>query len=176
MPILHKFLNHSINPETEILIIGTFNPDVAGNEVSFFYGRPRNFLWRYLPFAFNKEDLKYSTDGEKFDFMKKNKIDFIDLIKIVDVEVGQELNFDDNYLDGRIIEYNDILNLVANLKNLKKIIFTRSTFIGIPNIRLSIENIEQYCNIHDISTIRIISPARFWRNDRQLMWDNFIQL
>lgn len=31
----HKFLEHQLNPETEILIIGTFNPDTCTNKADF---------------------------------------------------------------------------------------------------------------------------------------------
>ncbi len=41
--IKHRFLDHQINPETEILILGTFNPETEKNEADFFYGRNRNY-------------------------------------------------------------------------------------------------------------------------------------
>ncbi len=34
--IEHKFLSHQINPETETLIIGTFNPQANQNIAEFF--------------------------------------------------------------------------------------------------------------------------------------------
>lgn len=175
MPIIeHKFSNHQINPKTSILIIGTFNPNVDNNIVSFFYGRPRNFLWRYLPFSFFENDLKEEELNVKLEFMNRRKVDFIDLIKSVDVEVGQELNFDDNYIDERVNEWNDIEELIKNLPSLSKVIFTRSTFNGIPNIFEKVNDLELLCLNNKINFIRIISPARFWRQDRQLLWNNFI--
>jgi hypothetical protein len=42
--IKHRFLNHNINPLTETLIIGIFNPDTKENTADFFYGRQRIFL------------------------------------------------------------------------------------------------------------------------------------
>ena len=56
--IKHLLLDYKINPETETLIIGTFNPDTPENDADFFYGRSRNFLWKMLPTAFEEEDLK----------------------------------------------------------------------------------------------------------------------
>ena len=82
----HKFLSHQINPLTETLIIGTFNPMGSENKAEFFYGRGHNFLWRLLPNAFNEPDLKRKPIEEKLAFIKKFKIDFIDLIAEVDVE------------------------------------------------------------------------------------------
>lgn len=174
MIVEHKFRNHLIDSSTEILIIGTFNPNVNGNNVTFYYGRPRNYLWKYLPLAFNEECLKGQNDVEKFNFMEAYKVDFIDLIKLIDIENGQELNFDDNYLDNVVEEWNDILLQIGRLKKLKKIIFTRSTFNGITNIYKKLLEIENYCDENEIEIIRMISPARFWRQDRQNIWNNFI--
>lgn len=174
MIIEHKFLNQEIDFRTKLLIIGTFNPNTIGNEVSFFYGRPRNFLWKYLPLAYNVNDLKYQDLNVKFDFMKEFNIDFIDLIKSVDVEEGEELNFDDDYIDARVNEWNPIIEKLESLENIEKIIFTRSTFNGVPNILEKLEEIENYCRLNEIETIRMKSPARFWRLDRQQLWNNFI--
>ena len=68
--IKHRFLSHEINSATEILIIGTFNPDAKDNKAEFFYGRDRNFLWRLLPTAFGIENLKDKTKREKLDFIQ----------------------------------------------------------------------------------------------------------
>jgi G:T/U-mismatch repair DNA glycosylase len=65
IPIAHKFVNKKIDPDTEILIIGTFNPDTAGNEADFFYGRQRNFLWTLLPYAFGEANLKNASRNDK---------------------------------------------------------------------------------------------------------------
>lgn len=77
----HKFKNHKISPDTEILIIGTFNPDSEKNPADFFYGRARNNLWKLLPLSFNKETLKNETREQKINFCNSFKISFIDLIK-----------------------------------------------------------------------------------------------
>ncbi len=37
--ITHRFRNHVIDPETETLIIGTFNPEVESTDAEFFYER-----------------------------------------------------------------------------------------------------------------------------------------
>lgn len=63
--IKHKSLIRPIDPRTEILIIGTFNPDTQGNEADFFYGRGRNFFWRLLPFVFDEPDLKGADKQKK---------------------------------------------------------------------------------------------------------------
>ncbi len=92
--ISHKFIGHQINPNTETLIVGTFNPDTDKNSAEFFYGRSRNYLWSLLPIAFQSPDLKHATKSEKLDFMSLHSVDFIDLISKVEVEEGQERNID----------------------------------------------------------------------------------
>ena len=87
--IEHKFKDHKINNHTQILIIGTFNPDVFKNEATFFYGRSRNFLWNLLPKAFNEKSLKGKDIKFKLSFMNDHKIDFVDLISEIRVERGQ---------------------------------------------------------------------------------------
>ena len=51
-------MKHQISPQTETLILGTFNPETPDNETEFFYGRRRNYLWRLLPSAYGGNDLK----------------------------------------------------------------------------------------------------------------------
>ncbi len=63
--IRHRFIDHNINPKTETLVIGTFNPDTKENIADFFYGRQRNFLWTLIPTAFNETSLKGKTRNEK---------------------------------------------------------------------------------------------------------------
>ncbi len=79
--IEHKFLNHKINSQTKILIVGTFNPNAKNNSADFFYGRSRNYLWRILSVAYNNKDLKEASKHKKIEFINKHKIDFADLIK-----------------------------------------------------------------------------------------------
>lgn len=78
--VQHRFLDHQINPETETLIIGTFNPETVDNKAEFFYGRSRNYLWRLLPTAFGETDLKNASKQEKLEFIQKYKIDLTDLL------------------------------------------------------------------------------------------------
>ncbi|PZR02923.1 MAG: hypothetical protein DI539_27210, partial [Flavobacterium psychrophilum] len=99
MPIVpHKFLNHQISLDTEILILGTFNPDVP-NGPTFYYGRPRNFLWQLLPGCWGLPSLKVSPLHAKLAFIAAHKIDFADLIESVNVPAGQQGNILDTYID-----------------------------------------------------------------------------
>ncbi len=89
--IKHKFSDHIAAPETRILIVGTFNPDTLKNKADFFYSTGKNNLWTLVPTAFGEGDLKGKDRvQEKKEFMYKRSVDFLDLIREVDIEVGRE--------------------------------------------------------------------------------------
>jgi len=176
MTIKHKFLSHKINSYTETLIIGTFNPDATGNPADFFYGRGRNYLWRLLPTAFGEPDLKGKSKNEKLDFIKRKKIDFIDLISEVDVE--EETNYYDGYLDSRVSEsqWRDVKSEIEKLKpiKLKRVCFTRKSFADIPKIKRRIDDVQKFCEQNKIEFKFLTTPARFYRADKQEEWTNFL--
>lgn len=172
--IRHRFLNHRINPETEILLLGTFNPDTPANDAEFFYGRKRNFLWRLLPLAFGETDLKSASTADKSAFIKKHKIDFIDLIEEVAVEPGQEANYSDGYIDSKVTRWVDVIAVINSLPKLKKICFTRKTFSDIPNMRKQIEMIRIHCDARDISFFTLMTPARIYSEDKQSEWTSLL--
>jgi len=172
--INHKFSGHKIQNDTEILIIGTFNPDVKGNTAEFFYDRSRNYLWKILPLCFGYEDLKKRTVEEKSHFINEVKIDFVDLIESVLAESGQEDNVDDKYIDSRISSCNDIISLIDNHKTIRKVAFTRMSFGGIPNIKKRISEIQAFCESHGIQFQCLVTPARFYSEAKLLEWKKFL--
>lgn len=172
--IKHKFRTHRVNPLTEILIIGTFNPDVADKNLDFFYGRPRNFLWTLLPKAFKYKNLKHVSKLEKLHFMNENKIDFIDIIS--EIKVLDEKNYYDTYLEKRVTEWNDVISQISNLKNLKKVCFTRKSFASIPQIKKRVDAIQTFCYSQNIEFCCLVTPARFIRKDKQDEWNNFFKI
>lgn len=172
--IKHKFLNYEISTETEVLVIGTFNPDTANNNAEFFYSRNRNFLWRLLPTAYNEGDLKKGTIMNKIDFINQHKIDFIDLILEIEVEEGQETNYYDGYIDNKVKKWTDVISEISKLKNLKKVCFTRKTFSDIPNMRERIDMIMEFCQKQNITFYLMTTPARFYSDDKQKEWISFL--
>jgi G:T/U-mismatch repair DNA glycosylase len=172
--IQHKFLDHQINPETETLIIGTFNPETADNDTEFFYGRSRNYLWRLLPLAFAETDLKGTTRKEKLGFISKYKIDFCDLIEEIEIDEGQETNYYDGYIDSKVTRWRSIVAKIDNLLKLKRVCFTRKTFADIPNMKKQIDAIQQHCIEKEISFQTLTTPARFYREDKQREWTSFL--
>lgn len=109
--IIHRFLHYQPKADTEILIIGTFNPDAVGNAAEYFYGRSRNNLWQLLPIAFGKASLKGKPLEDKIAFADRHKIGFTDLISSVSVEKGQETNYDDEFLDSRVVAWMNIIEM-----------------------------------------------------------------
>lgn len=173
--VKHKFIRHQIQRNTRTLIIGTFNPNTVENNTEFFYGRGRNFLWKLLPLCFEHEDLKNKALGEKYNFIKKNKIDFVDLIKEVNVKPGQEGNYSDNYLDKKVTRWHDILQLIKNHNSINKVCFTRKTFFDIPNMKKRIEDIEELCYNRGIKFRYLVTPARFYSVQKQQEWKDFFR-
>lgn len=168
--IRHRLENHQVDPDTEILIVGTFNPETENNMADFFYGRERNFLWRLLPASFKHKDLKGADKQQKQEFTSLNKIDFIDLIRAVEVDEGKEANYADAYIDRHVAEWTNVVGLIKTLKNLKKIAVTRKTFSDIPNIKQHVDQIGEYCAMHNIAFVCLPTPARFYNQTKQQTW------
>src|SRR4051812_31998175 len=109
--IRHRFLNYTIPSSTEILIVGTFNPDTEKNMAEIFYGRNRNYMWKLLPVALGANNLKDKSIGERFTFIDNFNIGFIDLVAEVKVDVGEETNYDDCYIDSRVTQWRNVIEL-----------------------------------------------------------------
>ena len=162
----HKFKNHQIHADTEILVIRTFNPNVIDNPADFFYGRKRNNLWKLIPIAFDNENYKDKLKSDKIEFSEKFKIDFVDLISSVSVDQGQETNYDDTYLDSRVKEWTNIISILSTLKKIKKVCFTRKTLSDIPKMKQRIIEIINFCKTKNIDFTFLVTPARFYNSKK----------
>ena len=170
--IKHRFVDHKIDVNTEILVVGTFNPETPENIADFFYGRQRNFLWTLMPTAFGENSLKGKSISEKLDFIRKHKVDFIDLICEVDVE--EVANYEDAYLDSRVKIWTNVVSQLEQLPNIKKVFLTRKSFSGIPKMKIEIEKIKLFCEKKNILFQCLPTPARFYRADKQEAWTKFL--
>ncbi len=168
--IKHRCRDYKPDPATEILIIGTFNPDTDHNSADFFYGRPKNHLWTLLPAAYNEPYLKKAHKDDKIAFIKKHKIGFADLISEISVPENTETDYRDSFIDDKVSAWNDVISQISSLKKLKKVCFTRKTFSEIPNIRKKIEEIRSYCEEKGIYFQYLITPARIYSADKQNEW------
>jgi G:T/U-mismatch repair DNA glycosylase len=172
--VYHRFLNHQIDINTEILIVGTFNPETENNEAEFFYGRSRNYLWRLLPTAFGESNLKAASKQEKLNFISKYKIDLIDLIEEIKVDLDQEDNYADDYIDNKVTRWRNIIAIIDTLPNLKMVCLTRKTLSGIPNMSKQIHLIQNHCEDKGIKFERLSTPARYYSEAKQIEWNNFL--
>lgn len=173
--ILHKLRDYQVDPNTEILILGTFSADIPGNP-DFFYGRSRSFLWHLLPQSWGLDPLKEADMESKLAFMKEYKIDFADIIHALDVPDGKEADVDDTFIDSHIHNWKDINELIDSLKNLKSVYFTRKTFNGIPNMRVQINAIAKHCKAKGIRFCKLETPSRFYSPEKQQQWIDTIVL
>lgn len=173
--ITHRTSGHQIDPQTETLLIGTFNPETDKNDADFFYGRIRNHMWRLLPTAYGLHSLKGKSKEAKQRFITTHKIDFTDLIAEVDTDPGQEANYEDIYLDSRVALWNDVIGEMEKLPRLKRVGFTRKTFAGIPNMKARTSVIGTYCEKRDIFFKTIITPARVYTIPKQMEWTSFLR-
>ncbi len=171
--INHKFLNHKVSKETETLIIGTFNPNVRNNEADFYYGRSRNYLWKLLPIAYGENTLKNAALKDKITFIKKYNIDFIDLIAEIKIDEGQENNYADAFIDNKVTAWKEVIDIISSLPYLKRVCFTRKTLAGIPNMADKINKIQQYCVSNNIPFECLLTPSRFYSNQKQIEWNRF---
>jgi G:T/U-mismatch repair DNA glycosylase len=169
--ILHKLLAHKPDPNTSILVVGTFNPDTPENNADFFYGRPQNFLWKLLPLSFGEDSLKTAPLDAKKQFMKQFNVDFMDLIAEVDVAIPN--NYNDDYIDSRVIAWHDAIKVMRQLPHLKKVCFTRKTFADIPNIKSALAVIEAYCHAENLLFQCLPTPTRGYTAAKQAVWTDF---
>ncbi|MGM4872907.1 hypothetical protein AB7645_17025 [Bradyrhizobium sp. 956_D2_N1_5] len=183
--IKHKFLDHKVDPGTETLIVGTFNPCAKGNNAEFFYSRPRNYFWTVAPLALNHVSLKQKKLGDQYeekinqkkDFIREYKIDFIDLISEIEVERGQETNYDDKYIDAKVPEWGwrNVVEELQKLGSLKRVCFTRKTLSDIPRMKPRVEAINSYCQDRAVHFQFITTPSRPPRKDRPNEWSDFFK-
>ena len=176
MPVIsHKLREYQVSPNTEILILGTFIPDLP-NVAEFFYGRERNFLWHLLPQCWGLDPLKDEPLSRKKEFMSAYNIDFADIIQSLDVPDGDELNTDDSFIDSHVSEWSDIKALIDKLPNLKAVYFTKKTFNGVPRMRAQVKNIADHCIQNEIRFCKLETPSKFYSPEKLQQWIDTIVL
>lgn len=173
MLIHYRFSEHIIPEDTEIIIIGTFNPETPENKADFFYGRTQNHLWTLLPRAFGEASLKNSDKASKIRFIAEYKINFMDVIKSIDVNKPDD--YRDDYIDAYVTEWRNVVEQLRKLPALRKVCITRKTVSGIPNIRKQFLEIESYCKENKIQFRYLITPARVYTLAKQEEWNAFFQ-
>lgn len=134
MRIKHKFLPRQLNPETEILIVGTFNPGINDNRANFFYSRGHTSFWELMSAIFGEKCLRYSEKQEKEDFIKRHKIDFADLIEEIDIATQDLSSYKDITLDENwnVVKCKNLPQEISHLNKLKKFVLHEKHFSTFP--------------------------------------------
>ncbi|MBU0632548.1 hypothetical protein KKA17_07875 [bacterium] len=160
MRVNHRFLTDSPLTCKSILIIGTFNPDVACNDAEFFYGRAKNFFWTLLPAMFDQESLKGDVKAQKA-FLLRHGIELTDLILTVEMDEKELCNYGDDKLQN-VIKYNtqNILQCLQKGET-KEVYFTRKSFDkSVTGIKTEITKIKEFCDNNSIKFRFLKTPAR----------------
>jgi G:T/U-mismatch repair DNA glycosylase len=162
----HKFKDHVVDPETEILILGTFHPEIQGGD--FFYAKAGNFLWRILPACYEEDNLQSRLLACKKEFMARHRIDFTDIIG--SLKAGYEYRFGDEFMDSFVQDWNKIEDLIDSLENLQAVYFTRKTFGRIPTIEERIAQIRNHCVQKNLRFSLLETPERNSDLGKILSW------
>ncbi len=104
-------LDPFIFKDSEILILGSF-PSIVSLQNSFYFINTKNRLWPILESIYKEKTLDIES---KKDFCKRHKIAFFDVIK----SCTRDGSLDSNIKN---IEANDLISLVKNYSNIRKII------------------------------------------------------
>ena len=156
--IKHLCADHVINPHTETLIIGTFNPAIEINKAKFFYDRSHNAMWTFLGKAKGVDNLKTKPKSEKLTFLRTHHIDFIDIIEQIP---EQPENYDDRLLDRQQnVIWKDVIGEISKLRSLKRVCFSRKSFHDVPNIRERMLAIKEDLDRRQILLRCLHTPAR----------------
>ena len=165
--ILHKFRDLQVNPNTRVLFLGTFNPDILDeqNPATYYYGRQRNQFWELLPTTLGSPSLQNATDQEKMDYMNANDFGLADLIYSLDgIPEGQEGSFKDTFIDQYVHEWFDTPALIRSLPKLEKIFVTRISFTqNVPNMQQRVQKVYDQLPT-TVSMCGLITPGRAYRN------------
>jgi G:T/U-mismatch repair DNA glycosylase len=167
--IVNKFREYQVSAQTEILILGTFSPDIP-EAADFFYGRSRTFLWHLLPQCWGVEPLLEAPVSRKKEFMSAYNIDFADIINAVDMPEKGETSLDDIFIDSHVHQWNDIIALIDTLPDLKAVYFTKKTFSGIPLMRAQIKVAADYCAQKGIRFCKLETPSKFYSPEKLQQW------
>jgi hypothetical protein len=167
--IKNKFRDHEVSMSTEILILGTFNPDTP-DAPDFFFGRSRNYLWHMLPKCFGLAPLKDAPLSKKREFMAAHHLDFADLIEELEYEGEDDQYADEDLYDSHVHLWKDVIHLIDTLPHLKAVYFTRKTFNGIPNMRQEMKRISAHCLSKGIRICKLDTPSRHYSEEKQQQW------
>lgn len=170
MPLVRHRFGDFLPQGVRRVFLGTFNPDAPCNPAEFYYSRRQNHFWRLLPEVYGLLSLRNAAVTEKKAFATELKVGFIDLIRSLDVPFGGECRYEDAYIDGKVAEWNDVPTLISNQKSIEHVLFTRRSFVDIPNIQNRINEIHALCKAKEIKFSLLPTPARIYSVEKLKIW------
>ena len=172
--MLHKFRDHVVSPETRILLLGTFHPDIRGR-ADFFYSLPGNSLWRILAACFDEPDLTNMPLELKKQFMKRHGVDFADIIASLKPDwTENDTSYGDELIDFHIGLWKNVEEIIDGLPLLEGVYFTRKTFGSIPAIETRVMKIRNHCVQKGLRFCLLDTPARFSTPEKVACWKHTI--
>ncbi|TXI77846.1 MAG: hypothetical protein E6Q44_12780 [Flavobacteriales bacterium] len=158
---------------------------IIDGHVRFFYGRDNNDLWKLLPellYAEPLQSLKNAPVEEKKAFMAEHKIDFVDLIKVLDgVPREEAANYEDEFIDQYTDHpdaWFDVKGLIQSTPSIKAVYLTRKTFnTKVKNMRQQAKELKDFCSRSGIRCAGLITPSRMYRdmNHKRNKWRETLQ-
>lgn len=118
--------------------------------------------------------MKGASKEDKVAFVRAKRIDFIDLIAEVDVDPGNENKRADKHLDNKVVEWRDVISELGKLASLGRVCITRKKDPSVKQIGARIEGIERYLLTRNIPCKCLPSPARYWNEEKQSVWNGFL--
>ena len=172
--MLHKFRSHQINPDTKILILGTFQPDIE-NGIYFFHSQKENCLWQILPACFSETSLRGQSPEFKKDFIRRKQVDFADII--ASLRTGSESRktlYNDVMLDQIVDQWNKTEEMIDGLRFLEAVYFIRKTFHAMPRIEKRILQIRNHCVRRCMRFSLLKAPGRYADQEKIDEWTSTI--
>lgn len=151
----HRFIKELIPKEEQLkfLFVGTFNPEIEGNDAKYFYGRETNYFWCILPHAFEEHCLIDKDVDDWRKFCSSKNIGITDLIESLENAEPKDFDAVKSYSDIELEKFklnfitDEIIEVInANRKTLKGIFFTRSSNQQINKIWGEWEKIVLHCD------------------------------
>ena len=174
--IEHLCRSHRLDPNAETLVIGTFNPLHPENKAEFFYGRGRNYLWRLLPISLGEAiDLKDAPVEDKKSFMRRHRVDFIDIIASAKVPPRWKINFADRELNNNCgLNWRAIAEETVALP-LRRVLFTRKSFNDVTKMRDRVTTLVAHFAERGVQVCFLPTPARYYSAKKQQDWNSIIR-
>lgn len=174
MIINHKFIKDNPINGKEIIIIGTFNPNIEENKAEFFYSRNRNYFWELLNEVFEETNNfkdKNSIENKK-SFINNKNIELTDLIISVDINESNLSKYSDELLINVVKWNTDEILYILKQNKTKKVFFTRKSFNKVNFIKIQIKRIEEFCLENEIIFQYLPTPSRFINDKKIKEWKN----